>query len=104
MAEVHLNIPDQYVRDVQETLNDIWMSSGRPEKYGRRELTPNQIFGEALAVYQWVLDQTKANRAVVSTSDFISSDTQLKTRSIPAIDPAEWKRLDDTPDGTPGQR
>lgn len=56
MAEVHLRIPDAYVHEVRIALKEIWEFSGRREK-DLRELTPNQNFGEALAVYKWVLEQ-----------------------------------------------
>jgi hypothetical protein len=87
MAEVHVRVPDEYIREVRIALKDIWSSTGQKDP---KELTPNQIFGEALAVYRWVLEQTRQGSAVVSTADFATPQEQIRTSSIPAIDPKDW--------------
>lgn len=88
MAEVHVEIPDRYVREVRDALGRIRGDAGRT---GEAAVTAQEIFAEALAVYRWVVAQTSEGRAVVATADYKRILTQVETAFIPAIDPHDWK-------------
>lgn len=93
MAEVHLEIPDRYVREVRDALNKIGVAPGDTDK---TPVTAKEIFAEALAVYRWVVVQTSAGRAVVATEDYQTISAQVETARIPAIDPAGWQPKGET--------
>lgn len=82
MPELRLQVDDSTLAAINESLKDINGASKSPG------LSANDVGREALAVYKWVLEQTKAGKAVVSADKNLSQLTQIATPNLPAKSPS----------------
>jgi hypothetical protein len=81
MAEIRLNVPESFAREVNASLRAIALREGREP----RELTLFELAREAMAVYKWVVSQAAAGRSVLSTDEALASFTLVSTPSLPAV-------------------
>ena len=82
MPELRLQVDESTVESINDSLQSINSAAKSPG------LSANDIGREALAVYKWVLDQTKAGKAVVATDKSLSQLTQIATPNLPAKGPS----------------
>lgn len=79
-AEIRINVPDSYVQEVNGSLNTIKKDLGLVHM----PMGINQIGGEAIAVYKWVVEQLAAGRVIVATDKHLQEFTQMSTPNLPA--------------------
>jgi hypothetical protein len=79
MTEVRFQVDPSVVGSINDDLNTI---NGT-----RRDLSANDIGREAVAVYKWVVEQTRAGRAVVAADKELSQLVQIATPNLPARNP-----------------
>ena len=79
MTEVRFQVDPSVVGSIND---DLYTINGT-----RRDLSANDIGREAVAVYKWVVEQTRAGRAVVAADKELSQLVQIATPNLPARNP-----------------
>ena len=79
MPELRFQVDSSVLGSINDGLNTI---NGT-----QRDLSANDIGREALAVYKWVVEQTRAGRSVVAADKDLSQLVQIATPNLPARNP-----------------
>jgi hypothetical protein len=83
MPELRLDVPQSVIDLINEKLRKI---NADPS---RKPLSANDIGREALAVYNWAVDQTSEGLAVVSSDKSRAPVVQIATPNIPGRAPTK---------------
>ncbi|AIF48138.1 hypothetical protein [Dyella japonica] len=79
MAELRLNVPSAVVEGINNNLKEVLGAEASD-----KPLSVNDIGREALAVYKWFVEQTKAGKAVVAVDPDLTHFVQISTPHLPA--------------------
>lgn len=81
MPEIRLDLDAATLKSINDNLKSINATPDSPA------LSANDVGREALSVYKWVVEQTKAGKAVVATDKDLSKLVQIATPNLPARNP-----------------
>lgn len=84
MKEVRLDVPDNFINDIKYKIKEI-----NGNNINLQQLSSNDITREALAVYNWVLEQVHNGYAVVSVNKNRDLISQIETPYVPARVPTK---------------
>ena len=80
MSTIHFHVADDTIEGINNSLSSICGVN--------KQLSPNEIGREALAVYKWMIEQLLLGKAIVSADRNLTNLTQLSTSNLPANPPS----------------